>query len=523
MKKFIIMLCTAVIFFSGCDDPDNTPAPKPKPELEQVSAPTTNRPNGYFVTPKMTGSSRTATLLCSTEGAVIYYTTDDSVPTTGSSVYSGPIQLNQNMVLKAMAAKSGMRNSEILEMFFTVISSAEQMEFAASMKIGWNLGNTLDGHSGLIPSETQWQSVTTTQALMNAVKDKGFEAVRIPVTWGRKLHDDLRRNPSQINLTVDEIKNLKIDDAWLNRVAVIVGYAKTAGLKAIINIHHDGADSNYWLSVRKNDLTGENKEKVDAIFTTIWSQVAEKFKNEGSYLVFEGFNELHDGNWGYTGSSTHSGVVVTTSAQDLTNQYARITELNQLFVKTVRAAGGENANRFLLIHGLVTRPSIAVQHLVLPFDPTSNRLIVGIHYYDPYDFAGSAAWSTWGDKSLTGSNGWANESHVRSQFDDVKRKFIDNGIPIIIGEYGAVRQSSANGKAHRLYYMEYVTKYAVDCGFIPIYWDNGSTPSGNGGREQFGLFSRTPPIQLANDAEGIINVMMKAAYENYSINDIQAP
>jgi len=528
MRKFtIITLCIAVILsvFSGCDESGGTAnSDEPDVVLEQVAAPTANRPNGYFVSPNETGTRRTVTLLCSTEGARIYYTTDNTDPTAESLEYTNPIQLNQNMILKAIAVKSGMSNSDILERYYTVISSAEPMEFAASMKIGWNLGNTLDGHSGLMPSETRWQSALTTQALMNAVKEQGFEAVRIPVTWGQKLHEDLRRTPAQINLTVEQIKSLRIDEEWLNRAAEITGYAKTAGLKAIINIHHDGADSNYWLSVRRADLTGTNKDKVDAIFSTLWTQIAEKFKNEGEYLVFESFNELHDGNWGYTGSSTHSGVVVSTNSQDLNNQYARITELNQIFVDTVRAAGGENTNRYLLVHGLVTRPSIAVEHLVIPFDTTPNRLMAGIHYYDPYDFTGSASWNTWGSKSLTGSNGWANETHVQKQFNDVKTRFINNGIPVIIGEYGAVRQSSATGKAHRLYYMEYVTKCAADCGLIPFYWDNGSSPTQNGGREQFGLFNRSSaPPQLANDAAGIIAVMMKAVNENYSINNITAP
>ena len=383
---------------------------------------------------------------------------------------------------------------------------ASAMEFAASMKIGWNLGNTLDGHNGLTPNETRWQSVITTQALLTHIKNEGFGVVRIPVTWGTMLHEQLKNNPGNITLSIAELQALKIDQTWLNRVAEVVNYAKNAGLKAIINIHHDGADSYHWFSVKNADLTGNNKEKIDAIFVNIWTQLAQRFINEGNYLIFEGFNELHDGSWG----------------NGNTAQRNRINELNQLFVDTVRSVGGENSERYLLIHGWVTRPSITVSNLVMPNDPTPDRIMVGIHYYDPYDFSGSAEWDTWGSKSLTGANGWANETHLRNTFDNVKARFIDNGIPVILGEYGAVRQRTATGKAHRLYYMEYVTKYAIDCGFVPVYWDNGSSPNGNGGREQFGLYNRTTRA-YANDAIDVVAVLMKAAYENYSITSITAP
>jgi endoglucanase len=527
MKKYLNILflfIAAVLLFSGCEEGANGSKEKPEIPLEQVVTPTTNRPDGYIISPRTpAGTQRTVTIICATEDADIYFTTDGTVPSVNNgTIYTGPIQLTQNVILKAIAVKEGMLNSEVIVRRYTVISSSEAMDFAASMKIGWNLGNTMDGHSQLMPRETQWQSAVTSQALMNRVAELGFGAVRIPVTWGQKLHTQLRNRPENITLSIEEIKKLTIDEEWLNRVVEIVGYVKNAGMKAIINIHHDGADSNYWFSVRRNDLTGINKAKIDAIFMTIWKQLAEKFIDTDDFLIFEGFNELHDGNWGYGGTGTHGGVTVTTSQQDLINQYQRITELNQLFVDTVRAVGGKNTNRYLLIHGLVTRPSIAVQHLVLPFDPTSNRLMVGIHYYDPYEFAGSATQHVWGSNAH--SSGWANEVHVRNTFNSVRDRFTNHSIPIILGEYGAVRQRDAASRAHRLYYMEYVTKYAIDCKFIPFYWDNGSNPNQTGGREQFGLFNRsTSPIAFAIDAEAVINVMMRAVFENYSINDVIAP
>ena len=362
------------------------------------------------------------------------------------------------------------------------------MEFVSSMKIGWNLGNTLDAHNNMNPGETFWGNRPATQELINAVAKQGFGAVRIPVTWGNKVGD---------------APDYRIDADWLERVAEVVEYVRAAEMRAIINIHHDGADSHYWLSVRTNALTGDAKNRIDAQFRSMWTQIANYFRDSGSFLIFEGFNELHDGSWG-NGSPA---------------QRERINELNQIFVDAVRATGGNNGDRFLIVSGWVTRPSL-MRHIVMPTDTVQDRLIANFHYYDPYDFSGSARWNTWGSKSLTGSNGWANENYLRNTFNDVKERFIDNGIPVIIGEYGAVRQASETGKAHRKYYMEYVTKYAHDCGFIPFYWDNGGA---NAGSEGFGLFSRRSPYDLLSDAEDIIAIMMKAVNEDYPLSEVTPP
>ena len=411
----------------------------------------------------------------------------------------------------------------------------EHLEFVSSMKIGWNLGNALDAHSNGNHNETAWGNPRAKRELINAVANQGFGVVRIPVTWGNMI------GPAP---------NYKVEGSLLSRVAEIVEWTRSAGMRAIINIHHDGADSSYWLSVRSADLTGENKEAIDAKFSAVWKQIAEYFKNHGNYLIFEGFNELHDGGWGYTGTRNVHGVSVTTTSTDLTNQRIRVNELNQMFVNTVRAVGNENTNRYLLIHGLVTRPSETwASHFTMPNDPAKNRLIVGIHFYDPYQFTGDAIWTTWGQKVNTtpatsennwSGNNWANESNVRNQFDQIENRFIKNNIPVIIGEYGAVNQAPGNPFAYRKYYMEYVTKAAVDRGLIPFYWDNAGfgtnsppfrfeTDPPNWSRspsaysEKFGIINRTNGTASDSSAAEIINIMMKAAKTNYSINDITAP
>jgi aryl-phospho-beta-D-glucosidase BglC (GH1 family) len=363
------------------------------------------------------------------------------------------------------------------------VSSA--MEFTASMKIGWNLGNTLEAHNNLTPGETAWGNPAATQALMNGVAARGFGAVRIPVTWGTKIGD---------------APDYAIDEAWLKRVATVASYVGATGMKAIINIHHDGADSSHWLSVKTADLTGPTKEAMDAKFKAVWRQIAEQFIDSGNYLLFEAFNELHDGSWSDGNSA----------------QRSRVNELNQIFVDTVRAVGGENSNRFLIIPGWVTRASVTVSSLVLPTDTVEERLIVTFHFYDPYDFAGSAEQNVWGNKALPGN--WANENNVRNTFNSVKAKFVDKGIPVIIGEYGAVNQSEAF--AYRKYYMEYVTKHAHDCGFVPFYWDNAGFGSGS---EKFGLLKRSDGSAYDSDAKQILDVMMKAVNQDYTLESITPP
>jgi aryl-phospho-beta-D-glucosidase BglC (GH1 family) len=497
-KLSVFVLITITAMFAGCkqNTQDLDAVDNNNNKEEQVAKPVPGVADGY----KFPAGGGTVSFTCATEGAAIYYTKGSGTP---NLTYTSPVSVTEAVTFRVQAKKAGMTDSDILIVSYTREPS-QIMQFASSMKIGWNLGNALDGHNNLMPSDGAWQSGRqVTQALINAIAAQGFDTVRIPVTWGQKLHTQLRYSVSDANftLTVPQIETLTLDAAWLDKVAQVVGWVNDAGMKAIINIHHDGADSSHWLSVKNEHLTGANKQKIDAIYKTLWTQIANRFKNTGDFLLFEAFNELHDGNWS-DGSSA---------------QRSRVNELSQIFVNTVRAAGGENTNRYLVIAGYVTRPSVTVSSLVMPADPTPQRIFVSIHFYDPYDFTLAATQTVWGSKALSN---WGNESNVQNVFNNVKNKFVNNGIPVIIGEYGATRLASAEGKAHRKYYMEYVTKYAHDCGFIPIYWDNGGSGSG---KESSGLFNRASPHGLLTDAADIIAVMMKAAKEDYLLSSITPP
>lgn len=208
---------------------------------------------------------------------------------------------------------------------------------ASELGIGWNLGNQMDAQVNGVASETAWGNQKTTQTCFDKLKALGFSTVRIPVTWLGHI---------------GEAPEYKIDEAWLDRVAEIVGYAEKAGLKAIVNIHHDGADSKYWLDIAGAAANSELQSQILAEITAVWGQIAAKFADKGDFLIFEAFNEIHDGNWGWGANRNDGGA-----------QYRCLNEWNAAFVKAVRAAGGYNTERLLGVPAYCTNIEIGRAHV----------------------------------------------------------------------------------------------------------------------------------------------------------------
>jgi endoglucanase len=361
--------------------------------------------------------------------------------------------------------------------------SRNSLELVAKLRIGWNLGNCLDAPDG----ETAWGNPPANQEIFNAAAKAGFKVVRIPVTWSKHLSSG---------------PDYAIEPSWLERVEEVVGYARAAGLYAIINVHHDGADGMQgvaWLNLKDGagQTTDENNAQVRAQFIAVWKQIAKYFANAGEELIFESMNEVHDG---YGKPDPRHFVVVN--------------QLNQEFVNLVRASGGNNGKRHLLIPGYNTNIDHTLEGFKLPSDTTPGRLILSVHYYDPYLFALMAKTHTWGKDSPENDN-WGQEDFVIKQFDKLKARYVDKGVPVIIGEYGAVHQEDFQD--YRRYYMEYVTKAAVDRGLVPIYWDNGGRNSGGDG---FALFDRDDNTVFQPK---ILAAIMRAATKSYKLEDIAPP
>jgi endoglucanase len=244
-----------------------------------------------------------------------------------------------------------------------------------NIRAGWNLGNSTDavtfnGAVAVKAEETAAGNPLATQALFNGVKQSGFDIVRITCTW-----------VGHIGAAPD----YKINEARLRRIAEIIGYAKTAGIKAvIINIHHDGnntrGNNTTWGFVDMPAAVNNpaKKTEIQNEISKVWTQIAEYFKNYGDYLIFETLNEVHNGNWG-NGASTNE--------QDI------LFDWNQAALSAIRATGGKNATRYVAVPGLgSTEPDIVVaannRNKLLPNDGSNgtNKLIVSVHYYAPAQY-----------------------------------------------------------------------------------------------------------------------------------------
>ncbi|MCR5217638.1 cellulase family glycosylhydrolase [Treponema sp.] len=354
------------------------------------------------------------------------------------------------------------------------VDTATLMSFAEAMNVGWNLGNALDSYSSGVSSETAWGNPAVTQTLITAVAEAGFKTIRIPVTW-------LGHIGSSPDYT--------IDSTWLDRVYEVAGYAKNAGLKAIINIHHDGADSAWWLSIK--DAAGvtvsgstynagtydeEKDTQIKEELYALWYQIASKFAGTEDWVIFETMNEIHDGGWGWGENYSNSS----------TKQYDILNSWNQVCLYAIRNAGAAN---YVSCPGYVTNPSLTINNFVKPNDVLTNKIMVTVHYYDPNDFCLNATINYWGSGASSLGyevSDYGQEEDIDSLFQSLKETYVDNNIPVIIGECGATYQSGY--ESYRQAYMEYMIDSAHDHGLVPIVWDNGASGSGS---ENSGLFNRS--------------------------------
>lgn len=312
----------------------------------------------------------------------------------------------------------------------TVAGSAAVL--VEKIDIGWNLGNTLDSCSGTelgknegLSSETAWGNPRATQEMIDLVKDSGFNAVRIPVTWYNHMDGDY-----------------VIDEEWMDRVQEVVDYVIKDDMYCIINVHHD-TGANGWL--RASDT---NLEEDKAMFAAIWTQVSARFADYDEHLLFEGFNEiLNDANeW----------VSPDSRAVEIVN------ELNQLFVDTVRASGGNNSERILIVNTYCAGGNSQVtKDFVLPADSAKDSLVVEAHIYQPYDFTA---------EEFPEAIRWNKES-VDSYLKNMYVSFVQKGIPVIIGEFGCADKGNAGARqAWAKYYVETCRDYGIKC----FWWDNGT-------------------------------------------------
>lgn len=358
-----------------------------------------------------------------------------------------------------LAVRDGIEVPVIENMKKFEIPDNEAMAFVKEMKTGWVLGNTFDAFNGetrasrgSVEMEKSWVQVKTTREVIAAVKEAGFNAIRIPVSW----HNH-----------VDE--NNKIDPNWLARVREVTDWALEEGMFAIVNIHHDNYPDFFYPDEA-------HYESSAAYLSAVWQQMAECFADCDDHLILESMNEPR-----LTGNQSYEwywakGQAECMEAADCINRF------NQLFVDTVRATGGNNATRYLAVPAYDANPYYTVDEAFqLPADTAENRIIVAAHAYTPYDFALNLNSN---DTSFT-LNDNKKKAEISQFMTRLYDRFIAKGIPVLMDEYGALEK---NGNLQdRVNFAAYYVASASARNLTCFWWDNHVF---QGSGERFGLLNR---------------------------------
>ena len=354
-------------------------------------------------------------------------------------------------------------------------------EAAKNMGMGLNLGNTMEaykatdcekityewipvvGENRPVDYETCWGAVPTTQEVINGIKAEGFDTVRIPVFWGNMMAND---------------GTYTINSEYIARVREIVDYCCNAGLYTVINIHHFDE-----FIIRRNST-----EKCAELFTHLWTQIAEYFKDYPYTVVFEGYNEYLGGN-----RFDESGNLVALSEDE---GFRMTNTLNQSFVDAVRATGGKNAERVLIVSGYWTNiDKTTSSEFVMPTDTVPDRLMVSVHYVDNMMY--------WINK--IGGNDWVN--YVDDQIAKLNEAFTQKNIPVFVGEtsvnYPAERFEYGAGYSKSSECVDYILRMLLINGFVPVIWDtNDNFYSRTEYRIKSGA-DRKVIRQIANEIHGV--------------------
>lgn len=339
-------------------------------------------------------------------------------------------------------------------------------ELMNEMKIGWNLGNTFDAPDG----EMSWGMPATTKEMIEKIHELGFNTLRMPISW----HKHVGEAPDYI-----------IDEAWLKRVEMIVNYALELDMYVIINAHHD--NSIYYPAP-------DNAETGKTYLNAIWTQIAEYFKDYDHHLIFQAMNEPR-----VEGTSYEWAVDVKN--EDCMAAVEVVNQLNQTAVDAIRATGGMNKERWIIVSPYVANAQAAVlTSFRLPEDE-AGKLIVSVHAYSPYNLClnVNSPESTYTDRMASEFTGF---------MKSVNRKFIQNGIPVIIDEMGCINK---NNPDDRYAWAKAYVAAAKEYGMVCCWWDNGIVSSG----EPFGILNRRK-LEVFEESQTVLQGLMDGLAEQES-------
>jgi len=375
------------------------------------------------------------------------------------------------------------------------LKNADTEAILEDMGLGWNLGNSLDatGGSGL-DTETSWSNPKTTQALIDKVKSLGFNTVRVPVSWGKHVSGD----------------NYTIDSAWLARVKKVVDYCYKNDMYVILNIHHDtkssASASGAGYYPRSSAYSSSEK-----FVTSVWSQMAEYFKNYDYHLIFETLNEPRLIGTGYEWWFNKWNI-----PSEVKDAIDCINKLNQKAVDTIRDTGSNNRGRLIMCPGYdASIDGATVSGFKLPTDISGNknRIAVSVHAYSPYNFAmnvGSGSTSTY-TSSI--------KNELQDLFSTLKSNFRDKGIPVVIGEFGS---TDKNNTAERVKWATDYTALAKKNNIPCVLWDNNAFAVYNGNSivlnsEYHGYINRKNNT-VTSPAKDVIEALMKPYGKKADLN-----
>lgn len=366
------------------------------------------------------------------------------------------------------------------------------LEATRLMGNGINLGNTLeacDNNVGIktntpLSYETHWGQPKTTQAMIDGMKAAGFDTIRIPVAW-------------MTNATHLYEGDYTIDADYMDRVEEVVRYARKAGMYVIINDHWDGG----WYGMFGSE-SAETRALAMEAYKGMWQQIAERFRDYSDYLIFESANEELGGRFDENSPLYCSDSVVTYLTDD--ERYALTNEINQTFVDVVRATGGNNATRFLLIAGYGTNiDQTCDDRFQMPKDTAVSKLMVSVHYYDPWSYCGAS--------SAASATKWGKVSDYEYMDQQLAKmtKFTEAGYGVVIGEYGALPCSDGlkdNTLAYHTAFLDACTKYDL----TNCLWDCS------------GLYKRVSQTFADDDILAMYQEKRQANEEGQDYADVQA-
>lgn len=501
LKSFLYTLFTVMgLAFVACSNDDPNPLAASTGEVEITPATLTFTADGGEGTFTVAGGVPfvrseaewlTVALGSSTKASATYTVTCSE--NTGTEAREGKILVNLDGAYTRLVVTQAAEEAvpPVGQDFRTAA------ELAKVMSPGWNLGNTLEATGG----ETSWQPTQTTQEIINYVKAQGFKSVRIPCSWDIHATDGT------------------IDATWMARVKEVVDYCINAGLYVVLNDHYDGG----WLEVLGFSMSADSYQKADDATVTAkttqlknyWTQIANAFASYGDHLLFAGLNEPFQNYTLFNGETKHKELT------PILHTY------NQAFVDAVRATGGNNAKRTLVVQTPSTSISSATNANIgfqMPTDIQTGYLMAEAHYYEPWDFCGGEDGTVcyWGEGNhhTSANPTFGEESWIAEQFGKMKTAFADKGYPVILGEYGANWRdlSAVEGASQEKHdasikaFFKEVNRQAVNHGIIPFAWDINST-NRNGLKGTMTIISRSAlSIYCTPAMEGITEGIAAGQY-----------